>query len=126
MKRAIQTLILAVIITFVYADNESVKSSDSSEAPVKTVTLTGCVIDFDSGEALAGVEIKIDDTNIRTYTDFDGNFEFTGVKPGKHNLVASYISYNNSLVENFEAGEKSEQVNIRMQPSNYLKTSLSE
>lgn len=118
MKKAIITLIMTAFIGFVYADDEGSKSSEPAESPLQTVTLTGNVVDFNSGEVLAGVEVKIDGTDIKTYTDFDGNFEIPGVKPGKYNLIASYISYNKSLVENLECEKKENEVNIKLQSSN--------
>jgi hypothetical protein len=118
MKKAIITTIFAALVGIIYADNEGLKSSAPAEVPAQSITLTGCVIDFNSGEALTGVEVKIDGTDIKAYTDFDGNFEIPNVKPGKYNLIASYISYNNSLVEDFNLEKKENQVNIKMQPSN--------
>ena len=117
MKKTIITLILAAAIGFAYANNEGAKSAEPAEAPLQSVTLTGSVIDFTSGEALTGVEVKIDGTDIKAYTDFDGNFEIPDVKPGKYNLIASYISYNNSLVENLECEKKENEVNIKLQAS---------
>ena len=117
MKKTIITLIFAVAIGFTFANNDKTKSSEPAEAPLQSVTLTGSVIDFNSGEALTGVEVKIDGTDIKAYTDFDGNFEIPDVKPGKYNLVASYISYNNSLVENLACEKKENEVNIKLQAS---------
>ena len=117
MKKAIITLILAAFIGLVYADNDGAKTSAPNETPVQTVTLSGCVVDLSSGEALAGVEVKIDGTEFKAYTDFDGNFEIQDVKPGNYNLIASYISYNKSLVEDLKCEMKENEVNIKMQAS---------
>ena len=115
MKKAIITLFLAAFFGFVFADNDGTKSSEPAETPLQTVTLTGCVVDLSSGEALTGVEVKIDGTDFKAYTDFDGNFEIPDVKPGKYNVIASYISYNNSLIENMECDKKENEVNIKLQ-----------
>ena len=117
MKKAIITLFFAAMFGFVFADNDGSKNSEPAEAPLQSVTLTGSVVDLSSGEALVGVEVKIDGTDIKTYTDFDGNFEIPDVKPGNYNLIASYISYNNSLVENLECDKKENEVNIKLQAS---------
>ena len=117
MKKTIITLAFAAIIGFVFADNDGAKSSVPAEAPAITVTLAGSVVDFNSGETLAGVEVRIDGTDVKAYTDFDGNFEIPNVKPGKYNLIASYISYNNSLVENLDVAKKETPVNIKLQTS---------
>jgi hypothetical protein len=62
-------------------------------------TVKGIVIDQNSGESLAGAEICILGTDIKVYSDLDGNFEISNLTPGTYNIVISYISYNKSLVE---------------------------
>jgi len=118
MKKTIITLAFAALIGFVYADKDGAKNTEPAAMPMQTVMLSGTVVDLASGEALAGVEVKIDGTDIKAYTDFDGNFEIPDVKPGKYNLIASYISYNNSLVENLDCEKKENEVNIKLQASN--------
>jgi hypothetical protein len=54
----------------------------------------------------------------KAYTDFDGNFEIENIKPGNYNIIASYISYDKSLVENFDANCKDNKVDIKLQESN--------
>ena len=76
------------------------------------------MVDLTSGESLAGVEIRIEGTDHKAYTDFDGNFEFTGIKPGKYNIIASYISYKGSLIENFSADQENHEVNIKLEEAN--------
>jgi hypothetical protein len=117
MKKIMLSIIFAAFIGLVFADNDGNKAETPANAPVENVTLSGNVLDFQSGEQLAGVEIQIEGTDLKTYTDFDGNFEFSGVKPGTYNLIASYISYKNSLVENFAAKDAKEELTIKLQPS---------
>ncbi len=119
MKKAILSIFFLAIVGLIYAGNEGTKSNEApASAPVEMVTLTGSVVDLSSGEALTGVEVSIEGTNISVYTDFDGNFEIKDVKPGEYNLIASYISYKNSLVENFRAEQKENKVEIKLQSSN--------
>ncbi len=54
---------------------------------LKWLSLSGTVFDFQSGEALTGVEVSIEGTDIKVYTDFDGNFEIDNVKPGNLTLL---------------------------------------
>ena len=103
------------LIGFVFAGNEGTNSGEAPATPVQTISLTGKVIDFNSGEALTGVEIKIEGTDIKTYTDFDGNFKIEEVKPGNYNIIASYISYDKSLIENFKADIENNEVDIKLQ-----------
>ena len=66
--------------------------------------LSGMVIDKASGEALGGVEISIAGTDQHWYTDFDGKFEITNLKPGSYDLIVSFISYEKSLLEKVNIG----------------------
>jgi len=58
-----------------------------------TGTLTGTVKDKLTQEALIGVSIKLDGTEIGTATDLDGNFRISGIPPKAYNVVATYIGY---------------------------------
>lgn len=118
MKNIILSIVFVAFLGFAYADNEGNTSNAPESAPVEMLLLSGSVIDFQSGEALTGVEVSIEGTDIKTYTDFDGNFEFDNVKPGNYNIIASYISYDKSLVENFEANCQNKKVDIKLQESN--------
>ena len=92
MKKIIFSLLALVITIAVTAKENEAKTPVNTENSV-TVTLAGSIADATSGESLAGVEVKIEGTELKTYTDFDGNFTFDGVKPGEYKVVTSYISY---------------------------------
>lgn len=110
MKRTILSLVFISIIAFSFAGNDKTKETP---APAK-VTVTGSVVDMKTGEALTGVEIMVEGTETKVYSDFDGNFTISNVKPGDYNIVASFISYKKSLVEDFSAdGKKS--IDIQLQ-----------
>lgn len=81
-------------------NNVAEKPKSAAEAPVATTLVQGRVTDMVTGESLAGAEVSIEGTNIKAFTDLDGNFVIEGVKPGKYNIICSLISYNKSLVEN--------------------------
>lgn len=117
MKKTILTIALSIIIGWAIAGNDLIPVETPAGAPALTITLKGKVVDFNSGESLTGVEVAIEGSTIKAYTDFDGNFEIKDVKPGNYNLVASYISYNNSLVENFKAADTDNNVEIKLQTS---------
>jgi len=118
MKNIILSIVFVALLGISYADNEGITSNASESTPVEMVSLSGTVIDFQSGEALTGVEVLIEGADIKVYTDFDGNFEFDNVKPGNYNIIASYISYEKSLVENFEANKQNKEIDIKLQESN--------
>jgi hypothetical protein len=117
MKSIFLTIIFAASTILAIADNEGIKSNPAESAPAEMVSLTGTVYDFESGEALTGVEVSIEGTDLKAYTDFDGNFSIENVKPGQYNIIASYIAYDKSLVENFKAEKQSNEVNIKLQES---------
>jgi len=58
-----------------------------------TGTLTGTVKDKLTQEALIGVSIKLDGTEIGTATDVEGNFRLSAIPPKSYNVVATYVGY---------------------------------
>ena len=91
MKKGIIVIFMILVVLATQAKEKENKPEDSETAA--TTALKGTVADEKSGEALVGVEIKLEGTDLKTYTDFDGNFSFNNVKPGEYKLVANYISY---------------------------------
>ena len=69
------------------------KKSTAKPAPVMNNTITGIVMDQSTGESLTGVEVRIEGTDLKVYTDFDGKFSFEGVKPGNYKVCTNLISY---------------------------------
>ncbi|MBN2486359.1 MAG: carboxypeptidase regulatory-like domain-containing protein [Bacteroidales bacterium] len=62
-------------------------------------TVKGIVIDKITGETLVGVKVVIEGIEHEVYTDFDGRFEFTGIKPGKYNVICNLVTYQGARVE---------------------------
>ncbi|NLX73605.1 MAG: carboxypeptidase-like regulatory domain-containing protein [Bacteroidales bacterium] len=67
--------------------------AEPAAEPVANNAITGIVLDKTTGEALTGVEVRVEGTDLKTYTDFDGKFVFDGVKAGEYKVKANYISY---------------------------------
>jgi TonB-dependent receptor len=61
----------------------------------QTGKIIGKLIDAKTGETLPGATILIEGTTKGASADFDGNYILTGLQPGKYNLIASYITYDN-------------------------------
>ena len=119
MKKLFLSIIVIAISTFTFAGNngENSETPKNPVIPTQTITLTGQVLDVNSGEALTGVEVTIEGSDIKAYTDFDGNYKLENVEPGTYNIIASFISYNKSLVENYEADIDSNEVDIKLATS---------
>lgn len=117
MKKLFFTLFVFGTFVTAHANNNDTKSTAKSEIR-STVAINGSITDINSNETLAGVEVSIEGTSFKTYTDFDGNFTFGNLKSGKYNIIASFISYEKNVVKNIEANTKSNQkVNIEMSNS---------
>ena len=81
-------------------------------------SINGMVTDLKTGEALAGVSVSIEGTDIKVYTDFDGNFEFKNLESGTYNIICSYISYKKSLIENIKINScQNKIIETKLQPS---------
>lgn len=108
MKKIISISAIAAIALFfspiTFAEGYPVNT------PAATATVSGKVLDINSGETLAGVAVSVEGTELKVYTDLDGNFTISNLEPGSYNLILSMISYKNSLVENVQlvANEKEE------------------
>ena len=58
-----------------------------------TGSLTGTVKDKLTQEALIGVSIRLEGSEIGAATDLEGNFRITGIPSKSYNVVASYVGY---------------------------------
>ena len=113
MKRTILSILLIAFVSFAFADNKGDKETKTTAEAATTISVSGNVADMNTGEVLTGVEITLEGTDLKVYSDFDGNFTFNNLKPGEYDIVASYISYKKSLVENYTASNEKE-VNIKL------------
>ena len=116
MKKIIFALLVAFAANAAVAENSESKTDAKSETKINVVSLSGNVIDEVSGEALVGVEIKVEGTDVKAYTDFDGHFVIDNVKAGNCKLVASYTSYNKAE-KSLKVDTKSNQVKIELKSS---------
>jgi len=118
MKKLIFAIMVAFVSTTAFAEKTEVKVDSKAESKTEAVvlSLSGNVIDEISGESLVGVEVKVEGSDIKTYTDFDGHFVINNLKPGQCKLVASYTSYNKNE-KTFQVNSKANQVKIELQAS---------
>lgn len=111
-KIMIGLLSLLLTIAVTAKENETKTTTDNAAS----IVLAGTISDANSGESLVGVEVKLEGTDLKTYTDFDGNFTFTNVKPGEYKVVANYISYK-PVSKTLEANAKNNELELKLQPS---------
>lgn len=120
MKKIFFSIIALCIVVISTANNNETKSETQNETSSEVMSgseLNGCIIDSKSLETLVGVEVRIEGTNLKTYTDFDGHFSFGNLKPDKYKIVASYISYEKNTIEVNEL-RFNNNISIKMESSN--------
>ena len=64
-----------------------------TRATAGSARLTGTVVAAATGEPLAGADVRILETNTRTFSAPDGHFEFDNLPAGEHTVVASRAGY---------------------------------
>jgi hypothetical protein len=114
MRKILSLCLYVFICVGLYAaDSEKMEASNLVEKKIGN-TLSGKVVDKITGEALAGVEIKLMGTEIKTYTDFEGNFELKNLSTGAHALKVDYISYQNVVENVFVKDENSTSITLKL------------
>ncbi|HPF52926.1 MAG TPA: carboxypeptidase-like regulatory domain-containing protein [Draconibacterium sp.] len=115
MKKILLVTAMFLLAVTLHAKDNETKTKDSDANA--TIVLTGSIVDQKSGESLVGVEVKIEGTDMKTYTDFDGNFAFKNVKPGEYKLVTNYISYEQNA-QDLTVNSNENNIKIKLQTSN--------
>jgi uncharacterized membrane protein len=104
----------AVFFISVLSPNFSYASDKEEGNDLALLSLSGQVVDQNTGEALAGVLVSIEEAGDQLYTDFEGKFEVSGLLPGNYIVNTSMISYENSKVEMELNGGQRESVKIEL------------
>jgi len=92
------------------------KAKNLTPTASSTAIICGQVLDDETGEALTGVLVKINETDHEVYTDFDGNFTFRNVSPGEYSVVTKMISYQVHVDKNIkvdQGGKKKVKVKMK-------------
>jgi len=96
------------------SSNDNTEKSTVNESVI-TVSVSGRVMDRTTGEALAGVKVKVDKTETSSYTDFEGNFQINGLIPDSYTLSLSMISYEETtLPVDLDSENLSEEVKVNL------------
>jgi uncharacterized membrane protein len=108
-------IILSSVFSILFLANFVVFATN--DAPVSAnANLQGKVIDKQTGESLAGVVITVNGTNVKVYSDLDGNYSIKGLKPGKYTVIVNYISYRKDSREIEVKDNESKNINILLEP----------
>lgn len=88
-------LLISVSAAATNDNNKEKKSKETTRVDlvenVKTLQLTGSVVDDKNKETLAGAAIIVNGK--KYYSDLDGKFTITDVNPGKYEVTVELISY---------------------------------
>ena len=93
MKKVLLILAVASLSLSTFCSDGNNETRNIEEAKFMTTSVSGKVIDKSTGESLAGVAIRLDNSDREFYTDFEGAFHITDLVPGSHEIKASLISY---------------------------------
>jgi hypothetical protein len=88
----VSTIIIFLSLNF-YSHGTMEKKTGESENIRNTVVVTGKITDGDTGEALTGVKIEIEGTEIRSYTDFDGHYRLVIPASSRFRVKYRFITY---------------------------------
>ncbi|MDR1678475.1 MAG: carboxypeptidase-like regulatory domain-containing protein [Prevotellaceae bacterium] len=96
--------------------------ANSNEANQKTVQLNGFVIDKENNEELVGAAIIVDGK--KYYSDLDGNFSITNLKPGKCQIKVEFISYEPVVIEMDINKDETISVNLQQTSSSPIEENI--
>ncbi len=111
MKKVLFVLVLALSIAQVRAD-EPVKDLSLAKA---TNQIEGKVIDHLTGEALAGVTLKLSGSDQKTYSDLEGNFKFDGISTGTYDIEIDYVSYKDVTLKSVSTASSDVKIKVELE-----------
>ncbi|MCP9292156.1 MULTISPECIES: TonB-dependent receptor [Gracilimonas] len=105
-----KTHIISALVCFALSFSFNLKAQDAG-------TITGTVVDAESGETLIGVNVVLQGTTIGTSTNLDGQYTIKNIEPGSYTLEVSYISFQKQTITGVEvnSGEVTK-LDITLQP----------
>lgn len=109
MKKLVFVLLMAFSISWVSAEDP--KKDIALKA--QTYQIEGTVTDYQTGEALVGVALKLKGTDKKIYTDLNGNFEINELPSGTYDIEIDYVSYKDVTLKNVST--LSSEMNIKVE-----------
>lgn len=95
LRFSLLSLSLLINLSILFAENHPAGPEETSP---KNLKVSGSVIDISTGEVLTGVKVSIPGI-AEVYTDFEGKFEFTGLKPGEYNIICNMVTYQTGMID---------------------------
>lgn len=110
-------VLLVISIAFIFnLVNAAEKVKDAEKLPEIQSVLSGKIVDKQSGEELAGVAVRLNNSDVVCYTDFEGVFKFNNIKPGQYKLNVELISYAKLETQHIKVGSnEAHQLKINME-----------
>ncbi|HMM11501.1 MAG TPA: carboxypeptidase-like regulatory domain-containing protein [Bacteroidales bacterium] len=110
-----KTLIISALISILSLGAHLFAGNPSHPVvPSKSITLTGVVVDSQSGEALAGAQVEVEGAAIKSFTNLDGKFSITVDSQTNLNLKVKYISYEEATLKNIAPSSASSELKIKL------------
>ena len=106
-------IIIILSLTFGFFSNASIHFNE-------TGTISGKVVDAETGEGLSFANVIIEGTSIGVTTDLEGKYKLK-VEPGNYNIVASYIGYVESVKPAMVNNNEITELNFKLFYGNLLK-----
>lgn len=83
-----------------------IQAKDPEPSKLQSLSsIKGQITDQSTGEGLPGVALVLSGSDIKVYTDFDGNFTFNNITPGEYTIIAEYVSYRKRIVRAIKTGQ---------------------
>ncbi|MDF9794754.1 TonB-dependent receptor [Catalinimonas alkaloidigena] len=83
-----------------------------------TGTVSGQIIDAQTGEELIGATVQLEGSSTGTVTDISGNYQLK-LDPGTYTLVVSYVSYASQKIEGVEViASQNQSLDVALQEEN--------
>ncbi|MDD3741122.1 MAG: carboxypeptidase-like regulatory domain-containing protein [Bacteroidales bacterium] len=113
MKNLMTLIFVLTVLTASATNVKTLKSDNNKDGnSVSTTSYSGKITDSLSKEALTGVKISIENTDITVYSDLEGNFTINlPENTSSRNLKISYISYEEKTMDMTEITNGSIEIN---------------
>lgn len=79
-----------------------------------TTSLQIIVIDAETEEPVPAALVKIDDIELKAYTDFDGLVSFESIQKGNYNLEITLVSYTTTRLKNLTLDQNNNQIVVKL------------